>query len=136
MNTAQFRPHGAYSVHAEGRILVVATSGPWNKELIEVFGMEVATLVNQLAGAPWGALGIVTKDGMHTPASYAAVVAGVRIQQSFGRVATAIILKDIEGPALVESILHRMYTEAGETHAFFAEEAEACAWLNAQIAAN
>lgn len=124
-----FCPHGTYALHIEGRILVSHVSGPWNRELIEDYVGAITAMIGKLAGSPWAMRATVTKNGMHTPESYAGLVEGIRRQRPLGRVATAVILCDVEAPTIVRSVLEKMYIEAEEPHAFFDDETSANAWL-------
>ncbi len=129
MGRFKFAPHGEFSVSTEGRILVVRTTGPWNEELIQLYSQTVADNVEALAGAPWGMLGVISEEGLHTPNSFSATVATVRRHRTQGRTASAVVLHQVSAPEVVRNIFTKLYTEAGEPFAFFDDEASARSWL-------
>lgn len=133
MPHTKFRPHGSLTVEIDGRVLVVRAQGPWNAELSELYGENVQAQVNQLAGAPWGLLGVISDEGVHTPDSFAVSVDIVRAHRKLGRSASAIIFRYQDSPLIARRVFEKLYNEAGEPHAFFEDEAAACQWLNEQI---
>lgn len=135
MIPSRFRPHGELAVFAEGRILVMRASGPWNAELSLLYGEIVQMHVLKLSGAPWALLGIISEEGVHTPESFAVSVNIVRAHQKLGRVASAIIFHYQDSPLIARRVFEKMYEEAGEPHAFFDDEAVARQWLNERLTA-
>jgi len=133
MSQFKFKPHGEFSVATEGRILVVRTIGPWNEELIRLYSRTVTENVEALAGAPWGMLGVVADEGLHTPDSFAATVETVRKHRARGRIASAVILQNVSAREIVRSMFSRLYTEAGEPFAFFENEESARSWLSEKL---
>ncbi|OQA34074.1 MAG: hypothetical protein BWY57_00759 [Betaproteobacteria bacterium ADurb.Bin341] len=129
MGRLKFAPHGEFSVSTEGRILVVRTTGPWNKELIQLYSQKVTENVEALVGAPWGMLGVISEEGLHTPDSFSATVATVRRHRTQGRTASAVVLQNVSAPETVRKIFTKLYTEADEPFAFFDDEALARSWL-------
>jgi len=125
--------HGIFSIHVEGRMLVLHSTGPSNRELVEELSKAEKAALAELAGAPWGLLATITDEVMHTPESYAAMVETIRRHREMGRCATAVIFDHVFGDAMVRRVLERMYHEAGETAQFFDDEASARAWLLDQI---
>lgn len=110
------------------------TRGACNAELVERIDQAMEVVLKDLAGAPWGLLATVSEEAMHTPESYAAMVAEIRKQRQTGRCATALIFDHVFGEAVVRTVLVDMYRDAGEPAQFFPDEASGKRWLLERIA--
>lgn len=130
-----FRPHGAISVNTEDRILIVRAQGPWNAELSQLYGEMVQSQVQALAGAPWAVLGVISREGVHTPDSYSVQVDIIREHHALGRVASAIVFHYFDSPQIARRVFAKMYSEAEEAHEFFEDEESARHWLSEQLRA-
>ena len=128
-----FPPHGKLDIRVDGRILVLRAEGPWNAELTRLYTELVEKHINALAGQPWALLGFVVNEGIHTPDSYAIQLQAVREHRQKGRVATAVVFERLDSEQFVRIVFDKLYNEAGEPHAFFDNEAAACAWLEERL---
>ena len=135
MDHSKFRPHGALSVNTEGRVLVMRAQGPWNAEFSQLYGETVQAKEQELSGAPWVLLGIVSDEGVHPPDSFAVQLEIIRAHQKQGRVGTAIIFRYQDSPLIARRVFEKLYNEAGEPHAFFDDEAAARQWLSERLIA-
>ncbi len=129
MQRTHFPPHGVYSLAIEGRILVMHAQGPWNEELTSQYGVDVHQFTEALAGLPWALLGVVKREGVHTPESYRLQREILEAHRMKGRVATAIVFDYDDAPQIAKRVFDKLYTEAGEPHAFFDDEVSARIWL-------
>lgn len=134
MNRGVFYPHGIFGVTVDGRILVMRTRGPWNKDFVDMYCLTVAMEAASLEGAPWGLLATISDEGMHTPDSFLAMQAQVAEQRKQGRCATALIFDHLNEERAVREMFKRMYQAVGEPHAFFTHEPSARQWLLKEIA--
>ncbi|MBS1198949.1 MAG: hypothetical protein H6R18_2734 [Proteobacteria bacterium] len=133
MSRIKFMPQGDFSVATENQILVASITGPWNEELAYLFGRKANECADLLSGTRWALLATIFNDGMHTPDTFDATVQMVRQHRQKGRAATALVLKDISGPEIVRRVFSRIYEKAGETYAFFDDEASARCWLEDRL---
>lgn len=134
MYMVSFPVHGSYQLATEGRLLVVHTRGPWNREHILDYINTLEARLLELAGNPWAVLAFVAEEGMHTPDSFDQMVDAIRRQRSIGRCGTAVLLQEVFAESVVRDILSRMYDAAGEPHRFFDDELAARAWLAERLA--
>lgn len=135
MDYSIFRPHGTFSVNTEGRVLVMRAQGPWNAEMSELYGQSVKQQVQELSGAPWVLLGVISEEGVHTPDSFIVSVDIIRAHKKLGRVGTAIIFRYQDSPLIARRVFEKLYNEADEPHAFFADEPAARQWLSERLTA-
>jgi len=130
----QFRPHGDFDFQLEGRVLRLSVAGSLNQEGLAAYREQARHYFAALAGAPWGVLAVISEGGFLLDGTRDAMIESIRLQQKSGRCATAaVLLESVEGRSIFEERLRKMYTEAGQAYAFFADEASARAWLIERI---
>jgi hypothetical protein len=129
MNTA-FRPHGKFTTHVEGRLIVSEVTGPWNKELVEYWGARCHADAKLLgATGPWVGIAVI-RESMLCPPS--AIDSLRRIAHYSGAKLNCIahvIVADasVDGRNFLEPAFARIYEGAVE-HAIFDTVDEARAW--------
>lgn len=129
MNTA-FRPHGKFTTHVEGRLIVSEVTGPWNKELVEFWGARCLPDAKALgASGPWVGIAVI-RESMLCPPS--AIDSLRRIAQYSGAKLNClahVIVADasVDGRDFLEPAFARIYEGAVE-HAIFYTFDEARAW--------
>lgn len=133
MNRIKFMPQGDFYVATEKQIMVARITGPWNEELAHLFGRKANECADSLSGTHWALLATIFNDGMHTPDTFDATVQMVRQHRQKGRTATALVLRDVDGQEIVRKVFSRLYEKAGETYAFFDDEASARCWLEDRL---
>ncbi len=125
--------HGYYRVEMRPPMLIVTIAEGINRELVEQYQDEVAQLIPQLAGAPWGVYLRIEGDVLMTPEATAALIATTRQHVALGRCATAIRLIHPGASALLHSFWSNIYLSSGIRCHFCASDNEAEHWLSTQI---
>ena len=125
--------HGSYLMFTRDRILHSTVCGPWNLEAVQSYARAFKQHADELYGQPWGTLGILQGEPVHTTESKDALVAAIREQRANGRCGTALLLQTDSPQAIIKLLFSNMYAEAGEPVAFFEDEESALGWLAKQI---
>lgn len=126
-----FAPHGECRVDIEGRLLVTRVSGPWNRELVELWLADMLPAARQLgAQGQWAALAIVSNSMLSTMEAVAMLGKSIRQILSEGRplASVYVIAPGVEGRGIMNGGLERMHHEMVPVR-FFDSEPEARAWL-------
>jgi hypothetical protein len=134
--SAAFQPHGEFSLHIDGRILVTTMRGPWNAELVQLWAKAAHPYsIDMQAGGAWGGIAVITEsmlgtpDGMH--ALRKAVSYGV---QHLGCISQVVVAApEVAGRGLVEGAFQRVYEGLCVSN-FFDDYESAKTWTLAQIA--
>ena len=109
MRVTSFRPHGQFTIRTEGRIVITDITGPWNRELIYAWGLEMNPIVRAIGPH----VGIAVMHGSmictHDAMAYLAKVVrfSVEKRQSLGHILVAG--RDVEGRGLIDDLYIRMY---------------------------
>lgn len=133
MSGQNFSVHGTLHLWIEDDILMMEGTGPWNLESVNESDDKVLELKPKLYGQAWAALLIVHGDPIYVPEAADIIVDSVRDDIENGRVATAILLNHCHSPEFGRRHLTKIYTDAGETFAFFDEICEAKTWLSTKL---
>lgn len=84
--------------------------GPWNLESLQLKDPSIMAQVKSLYGAPWGVLGLFSGEAVYVPEAVQTLKKQVKGEIALGRIATAIVFKDVVAPQLskhqFESIYH------------------------------
>ncbi len=131
---AIFEDHGTLDIEADGQILIIEGTGPWNLESLDKSGSVALPVVQPLLGKPWGVLAILHGQVIYVPDAADALVDIVREDKRKGRVASAIILTGSDSPNFSENHISEIYTRAGEEFAFFDNQEAAKNWLLKKLA--
>lgn len=131
MALTEFAPHGEYQVCIEERLLVSRVTGPWNRELVELWAADALRGAQQLGDqGRWAMLAIVSQSMLSTADAVAALGKSVRqlITQSHPLASVYVAAPGTEGRGMVNSGLERMHRGSVPVR-FFDSETEARAWL-------
>lgn len=130
-----FPPHGSFSLHNDGSIVVSHVRGPWNEELVVEWAKAVRpfSIEMQKTGA-WGGIAVISGSMLATPAAMRALEQVVDYGvKNLGCIFQVIVAApDVEGRGLVENAFQRIY-EGRCLWAFFDDLENAMVWGNAQI---
>ncbi|MFS1704250.1 hypothetical protein [Alteromonas sp. AMM-1] len=131
----RFSMHGSLEVRVENRVLVLSGSGPWNSESLQLTDASIMQQVKALYGSPWGVLGLFSGEAVYVPEAIQTLQKQVSQELKLGRVATAVVLNNVQAPRLSQYQFELIYSSCGHALEFFDGEAIARRWLQAQIAA-
>ena len=134
MSSDIFRPHGQFTVRAEGPIAVSEFVGPWNVELVKAWGHAITPIAQQLSElGPYVSLTMIFESAVLSQESLVLLRKITSRAQAVGLVATALIIaKDVAGAKLAQ----RIYTPAFEgviPFRIFETFEEGRAWVLAQL---
>ena len=131
----RFSMHGSLSIAVEGRVLVLSGSGPWNSESLQLTDASIMQQVQALYGSPWGVLGLFSGEAVYVPEAIQKLQKQVSHELTLGRVATAVVLNDVQAPRLSKYQFELIYGSEGHNVAFFEGESAARHWLQTELAA-
>lgn len=126
---AIFEDHGTLDIQADGQILRIEGTGPWNLESLNKSGEVALPIVQPLLGKPWVVLAILHGQAIYVPDAADALVDIVREDKRKGRIASALVLTGSDSPTFSENHISEIYNRAGEDFAFFEEQQSAKSWL-------
>lgn len=129
----RFSMHGSLSVSVEDRMLVLSGSGPWNSESLQLTDAGIMQQVQALYGSPWGVLGLFSGEAVYVPEAIQKLQKQVSHELTLGRVATAVVLNNVQAPRLSQYQFELIYGSQGHAVEFFDQEAPARQWLLSQI---
>jgi hypothetical protein len=136
MNSA-FRPHGTFSTHVEGRLMVSEITGPWNKELVEYWGRHCYPQARLLSDAgPYVGIAVIRESMLCPPDAMEALRKIVRYSATRLHCIAHVIVADasVDGRDFLEPVFARIYAGVVE-HAIFYGLDEARAWSLALLGA-
>lgn len=131
MALTEFPPHGEYQVCIEERLLVSRVTGPWNRELVELWAADALRSAQQLGDqGRWAMLAIVSQSMLSTADAVVALGKSIRqlLAQSHPLASVYVAAPGTEGRGMVNSGLERMHHGIVPVR-FFDSEAQARAWL-------
>ncbi|MES2018475.1 MAG: hypothetical protein V4484_18455 [Pseudomonadota bacterium] len=135
---AQYRPHGSFSTHVEGQLMISEITGPWNKELVEYWGQHSFAQAKALSDAgPYVGIAII-RESMLCPAdAFESLRRVVRYSATKLRCIAHVIVADagVDGRDFIEPLFARVYDGLVQ-HAIFYNIDDARAWSLALLAAN
>jgi hypothetical protein len=135
MNAA-FRPHGKFATHVDGRLMVSEITGPWNKELVEYWGLRCYPEAKRLSEeGPYVGIAVI-RESMLCPAdALESLRRIVRYSATHLNCIAHVIVADagVDGRDFLEPVFARIY-EGVVAHAIFYTFEEACAWSLALLA--
>lgn len=135
MVLTEFAAHGECRVCIEGRLLVTRVSGPWNRELVDLWAAEALPAAQQLSiHGRWAMLVIVSQSMLSTADAVVALGKSIRqlLAQSHPIASVYVAVPGTEGRGMVNSGLERMHHGMAPVR-FFDSETEARAWLAEQL---
>ena len=130
---SRFPVHGTVKLDIVDSILLVEGAGPWNKESVIQGDKTVEPLIRKLSGKPWGVLVTLYGEPIYVPEAADILTRTIKSQKKYGRVASAVIIKESKSPQFAKSHLHQIYQNAGEAVRFFDDQEQAKWWLIQQI---
>ena len=133
---SEFAPHGECTVSIEDRLLLTRVSGPWNRELVELWAADALQGAQQLSvQGRWAMLVIVSQSMLSTADAVVALGKSIRqlLAQSHPIASVLVAVPGTEGRGMVNSGLERMHHGMTPVR-FFDSETEARAWLAEQLA--
>ena len=137
MNAA-FRPHGRFSTHVEGRLMVSEITGPWNKELVEYWGLRCYPDAKLLSDSgPYVGIALIRESMLCPPDALESLRKIVRYSATKLHCIAHVIVADasVDGRDFLEPVFARIYEGVVE-HAIFYGMDEARAWSLALLRAS
>lgn len=135
--TGPFRPHGRIEIWAEGNVMRLEATGPFNKEAIIALGATWRALFAELPmRGPFAAIIVIRHSIMSSQEVLDAFGDFLRSGSQAGHPAAAVAYvaaPDIEGRSLILPKLADLYAATGRLFASFATEAEAEDWMRAWL---
>jgi hypothetical protein len=134
----RFPAHGRAAFSVEGRLLITEAEGPFNAELVLALRAPVteASAPLRAQGRAWGQLSHFRRSALASPDTLVAFTALLTEMREAGAAPafTAYVLgEEVEGATLMATPFRRCFQAAGLGFAHFGHEAEARAWLLAQL---
>lgn len=132
LRASLFRPHGRTEVWAEGSIVRVLAEGPFNREAIDAFSLEMLGLYRRLpAGTRCVNLTEVRSALLGTPDAWERLsehlAAGARLPLAL--LATGwVVAPEVEGRTLMLPRARQAFADAGRPFEVFETIAEAEVW--------
>lgn len=135
MNTT-YRAHGTFTIRVDGPIIISDVVGPWNKELVEAWGLQVYPIAKELAVAgPNAGIAIVHESMMCPPDALASLKLLVQYSATKMNCVSHVIVasRGTAGRDLLEATFARVY-EGIIPYRLFDNFDDALAWTKEQIA--
>lgn len=136
MNSA-FRPHGKFSTHVEGRLMVSEITGPWNKELVEYWGLRCLPGAKALsATGPYVGIALIRESMLCPPDAMESLRRVVHYSATRLHCIAHVIVADasVDGRDFLEPVFARIY-EGVVDHAIFYGFDDAREWSLALLRA-
>lgn len=135
-----FRPHGKVEIWAEGNVMRLEATGPFNKEAVIALGATWNSLFDEmpLHGA-FANIIVMRHSLMVSQEVLDAFGAFLHVNNRAGRGASAVafvVAPDVEARALMLPMFAETYAAAGRQFAAFETEAEADVWVRARLKEN
>jgi hypothetical protein len=134
MNTP-FRAHGKFTIRVDGQIIVSDVTGPWNKELVEAWGLQVYPTAKELAAnGPNAGIAIVHESMLCPPDALASLKLLVQYSATKLKCVSHCIVanRDTAGRDLLEATFARIY-EGVVAYQLFDNFDDALAWSRKQV---
>lgn len=132
-----FRPHGRVESRVYGNLVIHEAIGPFNLEIIEAIGTVLRELLLSMKQqGRWGQVIVFKKSALTSPDTLAALKAYTtqRRNEDLAPTATAYVLDpSVEGANLMTAPFRHVYSESTEQFDIFSAEADAIAWVKAQL---
>lgn len=126
----KFEAHGHYAIHVEANLLHIDGKGPFNKELVAKYAQALETCISELEQrGPWYQLVMLYQLCLMTPEAEQVFIDSLKDRKSRGLTASAVVLNDPEGQALITDQFGNAYQAAGVDYEFFADSDQAKMWL-------
>jgi hypothetical protein len=130
-----YRAHGKFTIRVDGQIIVSDVTGPWNKELVEAWGLQVYPTAKELAAiGPNAGIAIVHESMLCPPDALASLKLLVQYSATkLNCVSHCIVAnRDTAGRDLLEATFARIY-EGVVAYQLFDNFDDAFAWSRKQI---
>jgi hypothetical protein len=131
-----YRAHGKFTIRVDGQIIVSEVTGPWNKELVEAWGVQVYPTAKELAAnGPNAGIAIVHESMLCPPEALASLKLLVQYSATKLNCVSHCIVADrnTEGRDLLQATFARIY-EGIVAYQLFDNFDDALAWSQAQVA--
>ena len=131
-----FLPHGKYVSHVEGRLLVSEVTGPWNRELVDNWGLDCYPLAQALsAEGPYVGIAIIRESMLCPPDAMESLRKVAHLSATRLQCLAHLIVADasVEGRDFLESTFVRLY-EGVIAHRMFHTLEQARTWSLALLA--
>ncbi len=132
-----FTPHGAYKSRFERALVCNDATGPFNVELLQAFAKNSESFYTEVAArGPYVLLTTFHVSMMMSPETIAIVRALVQRLRVRGQAMVAcahVTGLDVEGREIMGDVYGDIYGQAGVPYSMFTDEAQARAWLFAQL---
>ncbi|MDC6167838.1 hypothetical protein PO768_10315 [Paucibacter sp. XJ19-41] len=135
--TGIFRPHGQVDIWAEGSIVRLEASGPFNREGVLAMGLAMRDLFASVPiGGRFGDILVMHQSLMASPDALACFE---EFLQAMSQAKTAplavayVVAPEVEGRDLMLPIFAKIYARHGRRFAAFERLGDAEAWLREQL---
>ncbi len=125
-----FQPHGEFTAHLDGRIIMSEVVGPWNREAILNWAAQAHALLKTLpGGGPYVGLAVVHESLLCPPDALAAMRDAVSYSTAKLQCVGNGIIADagVEGRSLLQGTYAKIYAGTAP-HRFFLELDSARLW--------
>lgn len=132
--TGPFAPHGNLQIAPEGRIIRLASRGPFNMEAMQALGRARAAMLEQRTStAPYAYLNVFSVSIMMSAECLSTYLQGVRDAYTARFQAPAalawVVPPGVEGGRIMINYLKPGFEEIGIPFEIFAAEAQALEWV-------
>ncbi len=128
-----FEPHGDYSLEIDNFIIKLDASGAVNKETIEAYMLEVSSLVESFAGAPFAMYSVYNQNVILTPEAEVLLGRSIAERAGKGLCACALNLNNSTSPLINSAQMGRLYKNAGVPWRTVDSYEASKPWLEARI---
>jgi|GEM_PF-1974135 len=108
----RFRPHGQYRVRREGQLVLTDVTGPWNRELVELWALAAHPYA-EAAGrdGPYVGIAIIRESMLCPPDALVALADAIRYTAIHQNCIAQLIVagREVEGRDLVEPAYAPLY---------------------------
>ncbi len=129
-----FQPHGRYHIQVVGNQLHLEAQGPWNTELVQLYGQDRDAAVELIDQPEWGLLAVLKEKAILSPEVAELMRKNTVYTATQGHKATAFVLDNVGLPELVEQLFREMYQGLPQKMSFFPDVESAKAWLDNELA--
>jgi hypothetical protein len=134
MTSPHFSIHGDFSWYVEGRLVITDVTGPWNKELVELWSKSLYPLALELSHTgPHVGIAQLHRSMLCPPDAMTALRRSVVHSVKLGCLCQVIVVgPGVEGRNFVEPVFTQVY-QGLSPYRIFEQLAEAKAWSNALL---
>ncbi|QOL26707.1 hypothetical protein LP316_05250 [Thalassotalea sp. LPB0316] len=119
----------AYKITAQGNILFVDASGPFDFETMLEYKSETLDAVEKIKDKPWGCIACFHGGGVFSPEAEEELIALTKERMKKNMAALATVLQDSQQADIQQMQLSRVYERCNTKYHIFSDVKAAEQWL-------